>query len=386
MNVLVVSSKPPYPQIDGGCIAVSSMVEGIISEDIKVHLLTLSTQKHPFDKNAFPSHWQEKIKIKNITIDTKIKFFALIFNLLSHRSYFTSRFYSKAFEKIMIETIKENTFDIIQLESVFLCSYLKTLKQNTKAKIILRSHNMEHQLALQRAKKSAFIKKWYLNLQANRLKKEELFLAKNAHGIACISLNEKNEFQTMNKHVAHIPTGISPNNFTYQPSDSFFYIGAMDWQPNIEGINWLIKNIWSKLDPNTTLHLAGKSLSPSQQYALNNIKNHGEVENAKNFMKNNGIMLVPLFSGSGLRIKILEAGALGIPIIATKKAVEGIGLANGEDYLEANSAAEFKASISKLQNDKVLQVQLSKAIKKKITTLYNTQNISRKLIEFYRNI
>ena len=88
------------------------------------------------------------------------------------------------------------------------------------------------------------------------------------------------------------------------------------------------------------MHLAGKGLIDDEFDELV-IKNHGSVESSQVFMCGHGIMVVPLFEGSGLRIKIIEAGALGVPIIATAKAVEGIGLTAGEHYFEANNAEAF---------------------------------------------
>jgi len=93
-----------------------------------------------------------------------------------------------------------------------------------------------------------------------------------------------------------------------------------------------------------------------------------------------------VFEGSGLRIKIIEAGALGIPIIATAKAVEGIGLISGEHYFEANTAEAFIGAMLLLSNDVSLRRKIGEALREFIQTNFNQNELNRKLIEFYRGI
>jgi len=388
MKVLQLASKPPYPQIDGGCIAVAALANGLLENGIGLHSYSIYTEKHPFDLHAFPIKWQETVHPKGTFIDTSIRAIGAFLNLFSSKSYFTSRFYSKAFEQTIIELLKNEVFDIIQLESVYLFPYFEIIKQHSKAKLIFRTHNIEHQLVLQRASNASFFKQHYLKLQANRLKKEECFLAENCDGIVAISPQEVEFFQPYSKtdKIIHIPSGIAVQVNEFAPKTEFFHIGAMDWQPNKEGIEWFLKNVWKDFSEKTQLHLAGKALSESIHHDYENVINHREVKQAAKFMQAHGIMIVPLFSGSGIRIKIIEAGALGIPIIATKKAVEGIEITKDEDYLEANTPEEFVASMKLLLNDVDLQEKLSKSIKKQIALHYNPEKLAQKLVEFYQSI
>ena len=388
MKVLQLASKPPYPQIDGGCIAVASLANGLLEKRVELYSYSIYTEKHPFDLHDFPINWQEKVHPVGIFVDTSIRITGAFLNLFSSKSYFTARFYSKAFEQKLIELLKKEVFDIIQLESVYLFSYFEVIKQHSNAKIIFRTHNIEHQLILQRASDSSFLKHQYLKLQANRLKKEECFLAKNCDGIVAISQQEADFFQPYSKtnKIIHIPTGIAVQENEFAPKTEFFHIGAMDWQPNKEGIEWFLKNVWKDFPEKTQLHLAGKSLSESIHHDYENVINHREVKQAAKFMQAHGIMVVPLFSGSGIRIKIIEAGALGIPIIATKKAVEGIEITKDVDYLEANTQEEFTSSMKLLLKDVDLQEKLSKSIKKQIALHYNPEKLAQKLVEFYQSI
>ena len=124
----------------------------------------------------------------------------------------------------------------------------------------------------------------------------------------------------------------------------------MNWKPNLEAVGWLNKDIWptiSKSFPEYKLHLAGKNMP---QWIINNssnsIINHQEVESAIDFMNEFDIMLVPLLSAGGIRVKIIEGMALGKVIISTRIGAEGIDYKDGVNLIIANTALEFRDKIN----------------------------------------
>ena len=185
-----------------------------------------------------------------------------------------------------------------------------------------------------------------------------------------------------------MPTGIQLSLSQSGYSNDSFHLAAMDWQPNIEGLNWFLKTVWSKYEISNTnmLHLAGKNLDKENYRDYKGVKNHGTVRDSEAFMCDYGIMLVPLQEGSGLRIKIIEAGALGVPIIATSKAVEGIGLIPNIHYLEANMPIEFINAMQLLANDVSLRQSIGAAIRSFMQQNYNQDIFNNRLIEFYQSI
>ena len=103
--------------------------------------------------------------------------------------------------------------------------------------------------------------------------------------------------------------------------------------PNIEGIDWFLSNVKSKLEnEGVKIFIAGKNM-PTRYFHYNNRNTiiEGEIKNAHKYMENKEILFVPLFSGSGIRIKILEAMSLGIPVVSTSKGAEGIPYINNEN-------------------------------------------------------
>jgi glycosyltransferase involved in cell wall biosynthesis len=399
MKVLQISHKPPIPAIDGGCIAINNTSKALIDELGSIKILTLSTYKHPFDINFYDKEYQKKTSIESSYIDTRIKISDAIINLLKNNSYNISRFYSTEFKKLIIKTLKSNTYDIVVLESLFTCGYIKTIKDYSTSKIILRSHNIEHKIWDKISNESLNpIKKIYFKILSNQLKNYELEILKKIDGVACISDNYKNEFERLdlNLKIETIPFGINIKNYRFKDKIrddqklKFFHIGAMDWLPNSEAAKWLINEIWPRIHkkiPNAELHLAGKNMPDWVNSSLKlNIYNHKEVKDSLKFITQHDIMLVPLLSGSGIRVKIVEGMALGKAIISTSLAAEGIDYEKDVNLMIANSVEEFCNNAEKIYYGNLSRKKIGLNARKLVEKNHNQNKISKKLVSFLESV
>ena len=203
------------------------------------------------------------------------------------------------------------------------------------------------------------------------MKKWEDYICSKCDFLFCISKNDQLYFnKRLNKKTALLPVSFELKENKITQRFSIFHLGAMDWKPNIEGVNWFLKNIWLKKlnkDKKLKLYLAGKNMPESiKNMANNSLIVEGEIENAKNYMKNKNIMIVPIFSGSGIRIKILEGMSMGIPILSTPKGAQGIDYIDKENILICKSELEFEKSIKTLQKNKTLFLKIGNGGKKLI--------------------
>lgn len=388
-KVLHFSNKPAFPLRDGGCIAISSILRSLLASDgIEVVHLTLSTFKHSFKLESYPLSWREKMTVENVAIETKTNIFDAFRYLLMNKSYNVVRFYDKDVEKKLIELIQKHQFDSVVMESIYLLPYLQIFKKYG-IKIILRTHNVEHKIWSSLAENStSLIKKWYLNKLSLQLEKYELENCKEVDGIISITEDDAQFFQQFEPktHTTCIPpmVVINEENTNYDLSD-FYFLGAMDWQPNIEGINWFIKDVIPDGLIGTEFYLGGKNLN-KKDYQHEGITNVGEVENAVDFIKEHGICVIPLHSGSGLKIKLLENMALGKPIITTSEGARGVGVRNNEHVLITDDADEFRELMYKLNIDKDLRQRLGQNAKEFVATNYSEEKLTRRLIAFIKDI
>jgi glycosyltransferase involved in cell wall biosynthesis len=345
-KILILSHKPPYPKVDGGCIAIAQTIEALLEKGHLITVLCMETDKH----RSAHTIKHKNLKFECVYIDSRINVLGAFKNIFKKDSYILSRFNQREFENKIIHTLSNTRFDTILFESLFTSPYIHLAKKYSKAKTIYRSHNIEHLIwDKHKDQKSNWFLKKYIQIQANRLKKEELAFWNEVGLIASISSKDSKCIKT------HTNTPISTlglyvekrhkESYNQVNKNDFFHLGAMDWLPNIEAINWLITHVWpkfNKLYNNTELHIAGRAMPANlKNLKLPGLFNHAEVDDALNFISQHKIMLVPLISGSGIRVKIIEGMALGKCIISTSIGVEGIPCTNKKNILIADTPEQF---------------------------------------------
>lgn len=351
MKVLQICSKPPKPSVDGGCKAANNITEGLLLNGIEVKVLTISTHKHPFQKEKLTEDYIKKTQIEHVFVDTRIKPLSAFMSLCSSTSYNLSRFYCKKFEQLIEDSLHNESYDVVLLEGLFVTGYIHTIRKNTQAKIVLRAHNVEHEIWERNAEnESNALKRMYLHKLARQLKKHEIKTINQIDAVAAITSKDEQKLIGLGceKPIEVIPFGINISNYDFVNKASeinFFHIGSMDWLPNQKAIKWFLKRVWTKIEnthPEAAFFLAGKKMPTwLTQWKQHQVHVVGEVADAVEFINEHKVMVAPLFSGSGMRIKVVEGMALGKTIIATEIAMEGIDYEHKKNILIANNENEF---------------------------------------------
>ena len=395
MRILLICNKSPYPPREGGPIAINMMVEGLLQAGHRVKVLAMNTNKYFVRSEDIPVDYASKTGIEFINVDLRVRWVKALENLITNRSYHIERFISHAFRSRLIEILKKDEFDIIQFEMLYTTPYLETAKRYSKARIIFRAHNIEHLIWERIAETSpGLLKKLYLRQLVKSLKKYELSVIPKFDGIAAITENDAKFFRNYNSQVIAIPFGIDltdyPAPIPNQGPVSLFSIGAMNWIPNAEGIRWFLENVWPDIHkqfPSLKYHIAGREMPAwMQAFKYENVVIEGEVADAMDFMHKHTIMIVPLFSGSGIRIKIIEGMATGKTIISTTIGAEGIGYRNRENILIADEPCEFFEMISVCIDDPYLAGRIGENAGLLIRQQYDRDPIIRQLTGFYKII
>jgi len=176
-----------------------------------------------------------------------------------------------------------------------------------------------------------------------------------------------------------------------QPADlSLFFIGALDWLPNLQGLDWFMKDVWPRVNavfPDLTFHIAGKKMPPQfHTFGGLNVVAHGEVPSSVEFMNKYSVLLSPLVSGSGVRIKIIEAMAMGKVILSTTVSAEGSGAVDGEHLLIADNADEYIGQIKRLKEEPGLLAKLSQNARNFALDNFQNKKVIARLIEHYKQL
>jgi glycosyltransferase involved in cell wall biosynthesis len=162
----------------------------------------------------------------------------------------------------------------------------------------------------------------------------------------------------------------------------------MNWGPNLEGINWVLDEIWNDLkELPVELHLAGREMPNSiSKMADQQLKIYGNVADAILFMQQSDVMVVPLLSGSGMRVKIIEGMALGKIVITTTVGAEGIDCENGVHLLLADTPDEFYKHVKSLSENPDLCSQISTNARKLVEAKYDNNKIIFDLTAFFEKL
>jgi glycosyltransferase involved in cell wall biosynthesis len=396
MNILQICSKVPFPSKDGGSIAMNILTKGLAECGNNMKVLAINTPKHFIKDEDIDAEYRKRTSYESVFIDTAVKPLDAFLNLFSGESYNISRFRSAEFEQKLIKILKEQQFDIVHLETLWVAPYVDVIRRHSKAKIVLRSQNVEYSLWERVAAKSTNpLKRFYLNILAKRLKKYELEMLNKYDAILPITQIDGDSFKRSGCRIpiVHVPFGLDAKEYDVPPQPqetTLFHIGAMDWMPNIQAIEWFLENVWDKLSekyPGLKFHLAGRNM-PKDLKGGNkkNIIIEGEVADAKAFMRKHSIMVSPLFSGGGMRIKIIEGMAMGKAVVSTDIGIEGISAKHGEHLLLAADPQEFIDVISKCVNDRAYCAEIGRNARRLVEEKYDNKAICERLSEFYHEL
>ena len=142
------------------------------------------------------------------------------------------------------------------------------------------------------------------------------------------------------------------------------YTGSLSYQANLETVDYFLKEIWPAIrraEPGASFVVSGEPPDPDTARRLGAVPGvslAGLVADYERFVSSSGVLAVPLLRGGGTRIKVLEALALGCPLVATPKAIEGLVVSPGRDLLVARSPAEFAQAVVSVMRDDGLRRRL----------------------------
>lgn len=374
-----------------------AMISGLLHAGHTVKVLAANTNKYNVDPLSIPEDFKANTRIEFVDIDLSLSFSGALYNFLTGKSYHVSRFHTKAFALKITDVLKRDTYDIIQLETLQMATYLDIIHRYSKAPVVLRAHNIEHKIWQRIAENCPNpFKRLYINHLYRSLKRFEIGILNKMDGIVAITPVDARNFDRLSHstNIISIPFGINldtlPENIIQPEEASLFHIGTMNWYPNEESIKWMITQVWPQVSqrlPEIELHLAGRYMPDWLKHlSVPRIIVDGEVPDVWEYMQRFSIMVVPLFSGSGIRIKIVEAMAAGKAIITTAIGAEGINYENGQHLIIAKDAKSFTEAVVKVCKDKQLRDNLGKNARMLIAKEHDNNKLMQKLTLFYAEL
>lgn len=392
-SILIVTNRAPWPLHDGGAMAMHQLILGYKEEGWRVHLLAMNTMRHRVEETTLAEAYNGLDSITIAPFDNRLRPARLLRNLLTSREpEHADRFYDVAFEQILLDTVQRIQPNAIQFESLFLTSYVPMLRRVSGARLILRLHNIEHQIWDRATAAAKGAKRLYLRNLVQRMKRFEqqawnhydLLLpitSDDAQAVVASGCKTPLHFTPygINTAAQELAPFLAATNRPFR----FYHLGAMDWLPNREAVAWFIREAWPRVravQQNAEFHFAGRKLEPGfGAPLLQGVFNHGAVEDAAAFIAGMDALVVPLRAGGGIRVKILEAMIAAKVVVATSIGIQGIDAVPGEHFFLANTTEEFATAVTRLVENPEEATRIANQAQMLVQDVYDAEKIMRGL-------
>ena len=370
MRILFLTNLLPYPLDNGGKIKTFSTLKALSIMGNSVDLLCFSENSENDSGNVQ--------KLKNIcndvqfvehklTTKSNIKYMmAVAFrSLFSKYPFGIYKYESKQMRDVIAKKIKENDYDIIYFDHLQMYKYFNSFDRKN-VKFVLDQHNSESEIVYRTYQNSNnFLKKIFLNIEYNKIRKFEKKALSDVDKIYALSENDVESMKHLNvnlKNFSVIPIGVIDNGIINKKEDknkklTLMFIGTLTWNPNNQGILWFVRNVIPKLNESGIeydLYIVGKNPSDELKElceSYNNIFVTGYVNDVDEMYVKSDVMVVPLFVGSGQRVKIIESFSKGIPVISTSIGAEGLDCITDYNVVIADTDIEFVDSLRKMSDE-----------------------------------
>jgi len=344
---------------------MARMAEGLAGAGHEVRVLAAATPKHPGGDRA-----PAGIHAESVPVDTSVRPLRLAVSLASRAPYATARFASAPLAARLEALLGAERWDVVQLEGLGVYPLARRVRALSRARLVVRAHNVEHALFRERASRAASpLAAAFLRLEARRVAHLERQTWSLAHGVAAIAPEVARACAAaVRVPVATIPVGVEVPDAPPAPGDpsDVLHLAAMDWWPNREGLEWFLAEAWPRVRrerPSARLRLAGRGMTGfARGRSWPGVAVEGEVPDAATFLRSSPVVVVPLLSGSGVRVKVVEAMALGRAVVATPRAAEGLGrIEPGRHLLLGDGPDALAAGLVRALADPGLAARLGEA-------------------------
>lgn len=324
---------------------------------------------------------------------TRSKRRAQVTSLLSSRSYHVGGLRSASMEAAFERLVSERSFDLVQVES----SQMALSQSVSEIPLVLDEHNIEYQLLRRLAEvESSPDRKAFGYLEAAKVRREEVQAWRHCDGVVFTSEADLGVMRAAFpvKPACVVPNGVddeyfSPADDEPEPSTVVF-TGSINYRPNTDAVAYFIREVMPRLlrlKPSAKFVVVGQGPPDSLlRMAGANVEFTGGVTDVRPYVSRAAVVIAPLRVGSGTRLKILEALAMGKPVVTTTIGCEGLGVVDGEHLTVADDPQPFAEAVARLMSNRKLAKELGRSGRELIEREYSWSVVVQQLERFHTQL
>lgn len=389
MKLVWLSAECPYPPNTGGRMVTWKRIEKLSRQ----HEIVLLSVIDADDEHKYKSNIENYCK--EVYFFQRKKSIGIYVHSMFKPYPAVSR-WSKEFRRKLEEVCLNFAPDYVVIDFPQMYGNLsKKVKKNFK--IILNQHNIEYLTMKNIAKaQENVLKKTMFSMVSQQMKKYENKIYKE-NSIFCytfVSKTDKDFFEKSykKKNTYLFPIGCEPKmSCLPENKKTIAFIANYSYMPNSEGALWFLSHVWQKIQesiPDAVLSLVGKGPSEylrQEAKKYNNVIVTGAVKSVEKDYYENNIIIVPLFSGGGAKVKLIEALGYGKIVVSTTEGARGTDFTHGEELFITDEANQFASyCIEAMLNPEAYEAMRMQAFEK-VTRQYSWDKIVSDFDEFLKN-
>ena len=395
LNILVISPWLPWPPYDGARIRILETLRFLSGR----HHVTLFAHVHADGERAHVAKLREtcaEVEVVLLSGRPDRRIGRMIRGSLTGAPLIQGMHFNAGFAKRIFEVTDKKKFDIVQVELSLIARYATAVSRRRRSKLVLSTHNIESQrFARELELSSLSFRRAVLQADQALFGDWEEKTVKQFDGAIAVSDQDRQwlQEQMAGRPVALAPNGVDTGFFRMRapsPADSanIVFTGVMDYPPNEDAVLWFAENVWPQLhhrNPDLVFQIVGTrpTAKVGALTAIAGIEVTGEVPDVRPFVERALAFVVPLRSGGGTRLKILQAMSIGCPVISTRMGAEGLAVVDRDNILFAERPEEFVARVEDLKSSAELSNRLAESARALVLRQYDWQSCLKALDGLY---
>lgn len=379
-KILFLTPRFPWPLFDGGRIRIFETLKHLSGD----HEVTLAVPLRP-DEAAVDMVPVSRFCRRVLSTVRSERPAAVARRMLGgafHRHALAqSYFFDGSLARQLADLTSDEEFDIIHVEFPLMAPYLRAVRSDRAVKV-LSTHNIESIRFERELRQGPLDRRRALLLADQWLAGQwEVRAIRAFHGVTTVSEGERSwvRERAPRTSVELVPNGVDTRYFAFSPpcpSSVITFVGSMDYPPNIDAVLWLGESIFPEIRrrvPHLRFRVVGSRVDPRVRALAGQpgIEITGQVDDIRPYLAESLALVVPLRSGGGTRLKILQGMAMGRPVISTTVGAEGIELEAGKHCLLAETRDEWVNEVVRLHADHQLAGRLAKAGRELVERKYD---------------
>ncbi|MBK9247396.1 MAG: glycosyltransferase [Ignavibacteria bacterium] len=395
MKILQLTPQYPFPDDDGGRIGIANFTREFAKARADVTMFALSAE-HPSALHL--KQGEQVAKVRICRHSTKNSLLRLAVSAVLPLSIYMWKHQGSEIMKDLSSLLRKEKFDIIHADHSCMMTAALFAQSIQNIPVCLRLHNVEW-IIWQRYADSLkpSLKKMYIERQARLLREAEQRLFPKMDAIFAVTEHDKQQALRLEPtaNVIVASPGINPKE--WMPDSSIIrnpkelvIATTYKWIHNVEGVRWFVENVLPLVRaeiPDVRLSIIGKN--PPEyfhEWKDKGVDVIGYVERVQPYLNRAGISIAPLFVGSGVRIKILEAMAMELLVVATPVAMEGIPATESDGLFTSDNPTKTAQIIIDLINNYDHYSQTREAARKFVVENFTWESSAKIMLDTYQQL